>query len=159
MVVYSAAGSYKPLTTSILQEHLISRVKGSFFLILKFFITKAICITPTLANDTVLVTPAYHLQISYTDDRSNSTRLEGTAIDQGTPIYVFIEPEVDINKATFYFNDTLEQTEFVAPFDLAGTTDNSELANAFDTDNLTIDILHRSEERRLGKDCRFRMGR
>lgn len=79
----------------------------------------------------------YGLWLSDFTDRSNSGLLDNGAIVRGDGICVYVQPEVDINRVTFFLDGSLQQVENVPPFDFAGTGSNSS-CKLYDTLGLTL---------------------
>ncbi|WP_412535850.1 kelch repeat-containing protein [Marinobacter sp. MIT932201] len=80
----------------------------------------------------------YSLMVSTSPDRSGASSLQGSSVSGD--IYVFVPEQPDMNRVQFYVDNpqksgTPNQTENVAPYDLAGTASNN-LALPFDTTTL-----------------------
>lgn len=88
-----------------------------------------------------VVAPAggdFSLMLSLAPDRSSATGLQGSTASGD--IYVFVPTQPDISRVDFYINNTQKsgspnQTERVAPYDMAGTASN-DLALPYNTTNL-----------------------
>lgn len=66
-------------------------------------------------------------------NRSGAASLDGATVSGS--IYVFVDPESDVQKVQFYIDGVLRQTERRAPYDLAGT-DSDGTAFPFNTNEL-----------------------
>ncbi|MBJ6137700.1 kelch repeat-containing protein [Marinobacter litoralis] len=83
----------------------------------------------------------YALMVSSAPDRSSAISLRGASL--AGDVYVFVPQQPDMTQVRFYIDNTQkngspDQTENVAPYDLAGTASNDQ-AQAFDTTQLTDD--------------------
>ncbi len=86
---------------------------------------------------TVLPEPSQNspIRLSLSADRSAATDLAGATVSGN--VYVFVE-DSNADKVRFYLDGALAQTEYNAPWDLAGTSSNAgRPANPFDTGTLT----------------------
>ncbi|WP_323753768.1 kelch repeat-containing protein [Marinobacter sp.] len=83
----------------------------------------------------------YALMVSSAPDRSSAISLRGASL--AGDVYVFVPQQPDMTQVRFYIDNTQkngspDQTENVAPYDLAGTASNDQ-AQAFDTTQLADD--------------------
>ncbi|GGX53533.1 fibronectin type III domain-containing protein [Saccharospirillum salsuginis] len=73
--------------------------------------------------------PVYTLLISTNADRSGASTLDGTLMDSTASYFIYLQTD-DANADTvrFYLNGSLIQTEYDAPWDLAGGTESTATA-------------------------------
>jgi hypothetical protein len=97
-------------------------------------VTKTDGTSETIAAKASVYGGDYAQWVSSAADRSAPQILDGATLNGN--VYVFVQPLTNIKRVDFYIDGSLQRTENIAPYDLAGTAD-SGLAAPFDTQSLS----------------------